>query len=52
MANEFEAKIIQDFARDIASKLNEAATIARTADEFGKQGLADRLFSRCWKSRR
>ena len=44
MANEFEAKIIQDFARDIASRLGEAAIIARTADGLGKQGLAERAF--------
>ena len=44
MANELEDKIIQDFARDIASRLGEAAIIARTADEFGRQGLAERAF--------
>ena len=44
MANEFEDRIIQDFARDIASRLGEAAAIARTADAYGKQGLAERAF--------
>ena len=44
MANEFEDSIIQDFARDIASRLGEAAAIARTADAYGKQGLAERAF--------
>ena len=39
VAGEFEAKIIQDFTRDIAGRLNEAALLARTADGFGKQGL-------------
>lgn len=44
MPNEFEAKIIQDFTRDIAGRLDEAALIARNADGFGKQGLAERAF--------
>jgi len=44
MADEIDEKIIQDFAQEIASKLNEAAIIARTADGFGKQGLAERAF--------
>ncbi len=44
MADSFEAKVIQDFARDIAAKLNEAAVIARMADGFGQQGLPDRAF--------
>ena len=42
---EFEAKIIQDFTRDIAGRLNEAALLARTAEGFSKQGLAERAFS-------
>ena len=44
MANEIEDKIIQDFARDIVRKLDEAAIIARTADGLGRQGLAQRAF--------
>ena len=44
MVDTFEAKVIQDFARDIAVKLNEAAVIARMADGFGQQGLPDRAF--------
>jgi hypothetical protein len=44
MADDIDEKIIQDFAREIARKLNEAAIIARTADGFGKQGLAERAF--------
>ena len=44
MANEFEAKIIHDFAQDIARKLGEAAVLARTADDYGKQGLVERAF--------
>ena len=44
MANEFEAKIIQDFTCDIADRLNEAALLARAAESFGKQGLAERSF--------
>ncbi len=44
MANEFEAKIIQDFTRDIAGRLNEAALLARTAESYGRQGLAERAF--------
>ena len=44
MANEFEAKIIHDFAQDIARKLGQAAVLARTADDYGKQGLVERAF--------
>ena len=44
MTNEFEARIIQDFTRDIAGRLNEAALLARTADSYGRQGLAERAF--------
>ena len=44
MASELEAKIIHDFAQHIASNLNEAAIIARTASGFGDQGLTDRAF--------
>lgn len=44
MANEFDARIIQDFAHDIALRLDEAAIIAKTADGFGKQGLTERAF--------
>ena len=39
MASELEAKIIGDFAEDIASKLGEAAIIARTASGLSGQGL-------------
>ena len=45
MTSEFEAKIIQDFTRDIAGRLNEAALLARTADGYNRQGLAERAFS-------
>ena len=41
----FEAKIIQDFTRDIAGRLNEAALLARTADTYNGQGLEERAFS-------
>ena len=44
MGQDSDAKIIQDFARDIAERLNEAAIIAGTADGLGKQGLAERAF--------
>ena len=44
MANEFEAKVIHDFASDIAGRLNEALIIAKMADGFGKQGLTERAF--------
>ncbi|WP_158812004.1 hypothetical protein [Beijerinckia sp. L45] len=44
MANEFEAKIIHNFAQDIARKLGEAAVLARTADGYSKQGLVERSF--------
>ena len=44
MANDFEAKIIHDFARDIVGRLNEAVIIAKMADDFGKQGLTERAF--------
>ncbi len=44
MADEIEGKIIQRFAADVASRLNEAVVIARMADDFGKQGLTDRAF--------
>ncbi len=44
MASEFEARIIQDFAEEIAGKLNEAAIIARTANAFGADGLPDHAF--------
>ena len=44
MASEFEATIIHDFAQDIARKLGEAAVLARTAEDFGKQGLVERAF--------
>ena len=45
VASEFEAKIIQDFTRDIAGRLNEAALLARTADTYNGQGLEERAFS-------
>ncbi len=35
MSSELEARIIHDFAEDIASKLGEAAIIARTASGLG-----------------
>jgi hypothetical protein len=41
---EIDTKIIQSFAEDIAARLNEAAIIARMAEGFGKQGLAERAF--------
>ena len=44
MADEIEGKIIQRFAADVAGRLNEAAVIARMADDFGKQGLTERAF--------
>jgi hypothetical protein len=44
MAGEIDTKIIQSFAEDIAARLNEAAIIARMAEGFGKQGLAERAF--------
>ena len=44
MANEFETKIIRNFADDIVGKLNEAANIARTASALGTQGLLVRTF--------
>ena len=44
MASELEARIIHDFAEDIASKLGEAAIIARTASGLGAQGLPERAF--------
>jgi hypothetical protein len=44
MASEFEARIIHEFADDIAGKLNEAAIIARTASALGAQGLPERAF--------
>ena len=43
--SEFEAKIIQDFTHDIAGRLGEAALLARTADGYNGQGLADRAFA-------
>lgn len=52
MAEAIEARIILDVARDIAGKLNEAAIIARTADGFGKQGLAERAFQSLLRSSR
>ena len=45
MAGEFDTRVIEDFTRDIAGRLSEAALLARTADEFSKQGLAERAFS-------
>ena len=44
MADEIDGKIIQGFAADVVVRLNEAAVIARMADDFGKQGLIDRAF--------
>ena len=44
MASEREARIIHNFAEDIAQKLDEAAIIARTASGFGAQGLPERAF--------
>lgn len=44
MADEIDSKIIQSFAEDIAARLNEAAIVARMAEGFGKQGLAERAF--------
>ena len=44
MAGDIDTKIIQSFAEDIAARLNEAAIIARMAEGFGKQGLAERAF--------
>lgn len=44
MASELEARIIQDFAEEIAGKLNEAAINARTASAFGADGLPDHAF--------
>ena len=44
MASELEARIIGDFAEDIASKLGEAAIIARTASGLSGQGLPERAF--------
>ena len=44
MANELEARIIHDFADDIAGKLKEAAIIAQTASGLGAQGLPERAF--------
>ena len=44
MASELEARITGDFAEDIASKLSEAAIIARTASSLSGQGLPERAF--------
>ncbi len=44
MASELEARIIGDFAEDNASKLGEAAIIARTASGLSRQGLPERAF--------
>ena len=44
MTSEFEARIIHDFAEDIAGKLKEAAIIAQTASGLGAQGLPGRAF--------
>ncbi len=44
MADEIDGKIIQGFAADVALRLNEAAVIARMADDFGRQGLTERAF--------
>lgn len=44
MTRELEARIIHDFAEEIAGKLKEAAIIAQTASGFGAQGLPDRAF--------
>ena len=44
MASEFEARIIHEFADDIAGKLKEAAIIAQTASGLGAQGLPERAF--------
>ena len=35
---------MQNFANDIAIRLNEAVIIAKMADGFGKQGLTERAF--------
>ncbi len=43
MTSELEARIIGDFAGDIASKLNKAAIIARTAS-LREQCLPKRAF--------
>ena len=44
MASELEAKIIHDFAQDIAGKLTEAALIAEAASGLGARGLSERAF--------
>ena len=44
MADEIDGRIIQGFAADVVVRLNEAAVIARMADDFGRQGLIDRAF--------
>ncbi len=44
MASELEARIIGEFAEDIASKIGEAAIIARTASGLSGQGLPERAF--------
>ncbi len=50
MTSELEARIIGDFAGDIASKLNKAAIIARTAS-LREQCLPKRAFERCSASK-
>ena len=41
MASELEARIIGDFAKDIASKLGGSAVIARSANGSSGQGLPE-----------
>lgn len=46
MAGQLEGRIIGDFTEDIASKLGEAAIIARTASGLRGQGLPMRTLRR------
>ena len=50
MAEDADAQIIREFARDISARLDEAAIIARTAKGFGKEGCTRALIAGCGKA--
>jgi hypothetical protein len=44
MAEEFASKVVAQFTREIASRLNKASTLATAAESLSSQGLADHAF--------
>ena len=42
MTNEFQAKLIEEFAHEMARRIGEAAVLAQVAEDYGKKGLTER----------